>query len=277
MRYVLLYHLGLGDHIVMWGYVHYLLECANIKEILILVKDNYSKYTVQHLFSDYPIIRLHYFNDHTDALFCAVNRQPKNSTISYNNSDYIIKNFGCHSQSANIYIQGKSWADSFYISENINPLIRYEKFKLPNDMQRSKNIYTRLVEILKTDKYILLHDDPSRERSLNYKSVKQIIYKNGHDSLPIIYLGLNRYSFPLIAPPDYSVQEIQECLNCKSILDLYHIIANATECHFMDSSIACLTDQIKDSKSLLYNHSYASHARISIDNITLINREWVSL
>lgn len=61
------------------------------------------------------------------------------------------------------------------------------------------------------------------------------------------------------------------------IFQLYDTIANTRECHFMDSSIACLTDQIKDSKSLIHNHSYASHTQISVDNITLINREWVSL
>jgi hypothetical protein len=261
----------------MSGYVHYLLQQTNTKEILILVKDNYSKHTVQDLYSDYPEISLYYFNDDTDMLFCAVNRQPKDSTISYNNTEYIIKNFGCHSQSGKIYMPQLSWADSFYLSDNISPLIRYNYFRLPTDMDCSKNMHSRLIEILKTDKYILLHDDPSRGRPLNYDYVNQIIYKNGNTNLPIIYLGLNRYNFSLISPPDYSIQEVQACLNCKSILDLYDTIANATECHFMDSSIACLTDQIKDSKSLLYNHSYASHAHITLDNITLVNRKWVSL
>lgn len=121
-----------------------------------------------------------------------------------------------------------SWIDSFYLSDNVNPLIRYTNFILPKYIDFSKNMHSRLVEIIKTNKYILLHDDPSRGRPLNYDIVKKIIHENGNQDLPIIYLGLNRYNFPLIALPDYPVQEIQSCLQCKSILDLYDTIANAT-------------------------------------------------
>lgn len=277
MRYIVLYHIGLGDHIVMSGYIHYLLEDNNVEEVLLLVKNNYSKYTLEHLYSGYPKVSLYFFDNDSDNLFSRVNKKPKNTFISYKDNNYIIKNFGCHSESSNIYLHGLSWADSFYVSENISPIVRYEYFKLPKSMNSSKKMYLKLIHILKTENYILLHDDPSRKRSLNYSVVKDIVNKNNHSNLPIVYLGINRYNYPLLDNPDYSIEEIKSCISCESILDLYHIISNAKECHFMDSSLACLTDQIKDSNSILYNHSYASHATISRENITLINRNWIHL
>ena len=276
MNYIVLYHIGLGDHIVMNGFIHYLLKQSNTKNICILSFNNYSKNTLEHLYSDYSQISFHYLNDIYDPTFSMINNKPYMSTCIFNHTEYHILTFGLHSENRSIYINNYSWATSFYIHAGINPKIQYIHFTLPTDMSRSKDKYTKLLNILKVKEYILIHDDPSRGRFLHENTVKDILEKNGHIGLPIVYLGLHRYNYPLISNLN-NILNIENILTCVSLLDYYDIIANATECHFMDSSIMCLTDQIRNSSSLLYSHFYIPHENIHPRNITAINRNWLLL
>ena len=211
MNYIVLYHIGLGDHIVMNGFIHYLLKQSNTKNICILSFNNYSKNTLEHLYSDYSQISFHYLNDIYDPTFSMINNKPYMSTCIFNHTEYHILTFGLHSENRSIYINNYSWATSFYIHAGINPKIQYIHFTLPTDMSRSKDKYTKLLNILKVKEYILIHDDPSRGRFLHENTVKDILEKNGHIGLPIVYLGLHRYNYPLIS-------NLNNILNIENIL-----------------------------------------------------------
>jgi len=273
MNYLILYHLGLGDHIVMNGYIHYLLRKHNTERVCILAMNNKSKDTLEYLYSDCDRVSMHYFNNDSDPVFSMVNRKKFMSTCVFNNREYHILSFGLHSEDGSIYIDNNTWASSFYIYAGVDPSIMYKCFTLPLNMNESKNKYNTLIDTIQNKKYILIHDDPSRERMLNENTVKRILEKNNNINLPVIYLGINRYNYPLIAGLN-NILNVDNIVNCKSLLDYYDIIKNATECHFMDSSIMCLTDQIVNSTSLLYSHLYIPHAIISPKIITAINRNW---
>lgn len=278
MNYIILNHVGLGDQIVMTGYTHYLLEKENTAKICILVHNNYSKKSLIHLYSDYNQVSFHTFNNDLDNIFSIVNRKPFMSQCIFNDEIYNIINFGFHSENPNIYnklYNQTNWATAFYLSANIDPSIRYTHFKLPKDMSCSRDKYNKLVEKINTNKYILVHNDPSRGRFFNENNIKEIITNNGHIDLPVIYCGINRYNYPLIEGLN-NVEGVADIIMCESLLDYHDIIINATECHFMDSSISSFTDQIGNSTALLYGHFYATHGIVDDKNITVF-KDWIIL
>jgi len=264
---------GIGDHIVMNGYIHYLRTCPDTNNICIVVFNNYSKDTIVHLYEDYPSISLHYMDSDNDSIFSMINRQQWMSTCVYNNELYHILTFGLHSQHQIVYYGDHCWNSSFYIHAGVDPSIQFTHFRLPNDMSCSKEKYNSLIARLQTDQYIIIHDDPSRGRHIHENTVKDILEKNKHSNIPIIYFGINRYSYPLLSDLN-NAQHVDDILSCVSLLDYYDIISHATECHLMDSSILCLTDRITDSSALLYNHMYVVHNNFSNRYITSINRNW---
>jgi hypothetical protein len=273
MNYIVLSHLGLGDHIIMNGYIHYLRTRADTNRICIVVFNNYSKSTLVHLYMDYPSISFYYMDSSADTLFSMINRQPWMSTCIYENETYHILTFGLHSQHQSIYHGDLCWNSSFYIHAGVDPSIQFSHFTLPNDMSRSIDKYNQLVKQLGTDQYIIIHDDPSRKRYIHENTVIDILKNNKHDNLPVIYFGINRYEYPLLSNVN-NAENVNDILACSSLLDYYHILLHATECHLMDSSILCLTDQIVNSSSLLYDHLYVVHTDFSSKNITAINRNW---
>ena len=168
-----------------------------------------------------------------------------------------------------------NWATAFYLSANVEPSIRYTHFKLPKDMSCSKDKYKQLLNKINNNKYILIHNDPSRGRFLNDDLLKEILQTNGHLDLPVIYCGINRYNYPLV-PGLNNVESVADIMTCNSLLDYYDIIINSTECHFMDSSLSSFTDQIENLNTLLYGHLYSSHLTVRDQDITVINN-WTIL
>jgi hypothetical protein len=277
MNYIILNHVGHGDQIIMNGYIHYLLENPNTQKICIIITNN-SKKTLIHLYSDYNQVSFHTFNNDSDDIFSMVNRKPFMSQCIFNNEIYHIINFGFHSENPNIYrklYEQTNWATAFYLSVNVDPGIRYTHFKLPKNMSCSKDKYNKLIDKINTNKYILVHNDPSRGRFFNEDTIKEILQKNGNIDLPVIYCGINRYNYPLI-PGLNNVEGVADIIACDSLLDYHDIIINATECHFMDSSLSALTDQIKNSLTLLYGHFYSTHGVVGDKNITVI-KNWTIL
>ena len=273
MNYIVLYHVGLGDHIIMNGYIHYLRMRDDTKKICILAYDNYSKNTLTDLYSDYPMISFYYFINDSDPIFSMINRRPWMSTCIYDNEIYHILTFGCHSEHQTIYYGDHLWNSSFYIHAGVHPSIQFSHFTLPYNMNNSKEKYKELVNILQTDKYIIIHDDPSRNIHINENIVNDILIKNNHQNLSTIYLGINRYQYPLLSGLN-NVRNVEHILTCHSLLDYYDIISNATECHFIDSSTVCLTDRIIESSSSLYLHYYSRNSKISNKIMFEVNRKW---
>ena len=73
---------------------------------------------------------------------------------------------------------------------------------------------------------------------------------------PVVYLGKDRYKWPLIE--GLTSANVGYMLLSDSILDLLFLLLNASACHFMDSSISCFTDLLL-STNKLYMHTYMTH------------------
>lgn len=273
MDFLVFPHLGLGDQIIMSGFIHYLLQTQNINSILIIAYDNYQNKTLDHLYSDCPkvsFLRIEHPNGRFSPFISSLNGMPFQSRVLLNGKNYYLLNFGLHSQFQTAYLEGYSWADSFYIQGHLNPSFRFSHFKLPSNMINSDQLYERVVNKIGS-KYILVNDEPKTNRKLNGKFIRKLLEQSGNENLPVIYLGLNRYNYMLM--DELNNVDVSKELVCDSLLDLWKLIQNATECHFMDSSIACMTDLIKDSKSILHLHSY--NASISDKtHPTFVNRNW---
>jgi hypothetical protein len=284
MNIIILPHQGLGDQIIMNGYVNYLLLNNQVKNIIIIAKQ-YQKNTLEHLYKDSPQVLFFFtpienesssYNVFKGIPFLElINEKPFNTRVIINNEIFFIHNFGVHSDVKRLVVAGKNWADSFYLNANVDPSLRYTMFKVPSDMKVSKELYELLKRYIETSQYILIHDDPSRARYIKGDLVKSVLETNDHSLLPIIYLGKNRNQYPFIQ--GLNNKELPESFNTPSLLNMYDIIYNATECHFMDSSIACLTDTMKGSSSKLYLHYYMTENGEQVDSTEKVhsNRKWV--
>lgn len=263
MNIIVLPHQGLGDQLIINGYINHLLLNTDIEHITIIAKQ-YQEKTLKHLYSDTTRVSFFFINLSNEMcsddiwttipLLRVINKMPFNTTLYINDKLYYLHTFGMHSNLMPFVIEGKNWADSFYLRAGVDPSLRYTLFKLPSNLERSNYLYTLLKEKLQYDKYILIHDDPSRERVIRSELVKKILEENSTLDLPIIYLGKNREKYPFIE--GLHNIELSDFFSNGSLLDLYHIILNAAECHFMDSSIACLTDTMDNVNSRLYLHYY---------------------
>lgn len=264
MNIFLLPHLGLGDQFIMNGYVHYLLDTfPEIQEICIVAK-SFTHSTLKHLYSDYSKITFYLIEEKdeatgstwytTDALLKQLNRAPFGIQFKYNEKIYILHNFGCHS-SLPFHIHKTNWADAFYQQANVDPKLRLD-FRFPSHMNKSKELYSRVIESIQSTKYILLHEDTTRLKSLNKVVVRQILKENNTLDLPVLYLGRNRYNYPL--HETLNNKGSNDLLQVDSILEYTDLIKNATECHFIDSSIGVLTDSIEGITAKLYDHLYVT-------------------
>lgn len=266
MNIIIFPHLGLGDQFVMNGYIHYLLRSNDTIEEICLFAKKYTQSTLEHLYSDCPKVRIYGIENSSnvcgtsweeDPYIQVFRRTPYESMVNFQGKTYVLLNFGVHS-SIPFNIYRTNWADAFYYQANVDPALR-KNFTFPSNLSNAENLYKRVIDSLGTDKYILLHDDPERNLNLDKDTLINILHRNKSHTLPVLYLGKNRYSWPLI-------EQIQnkgsnELLSCDSVLDYYYLIKNATECHFIDSSIGVMTDYIKDSETKLYNHHYATQEK----------------
>jgi len=274
-------HLGLGDQIIMNGYINFLLSNKNIKKITIIAK-KYQETTLTHLYSDSHIVTFFWIDviDESSgnewlnmSTISAINGKPFNTEILFNNEPYFIHTFGYHSSIHPFIVEGRTWADSFYLRAGVEPSLRYELFKPPTDLERSIKLYMLLKDYIQSDNYILIHDDPSRGRMIESDLVKSILENNSTITLPVIYLGKNRERYPFIK----GLNNINPCFSSNlPFLDLYHIILHATECHFMNSSFAALKDIMNNNNTKLYLHYYITDPNYEYAN-EIHSKKWTRL
>lgn len=242
----------------MNGFIHYILQMSDVQTILIIAYDNYQKSTLQHLYSDASNVKL-LLIEHPNGRFTpfieSLNGRPFQSPIEINGERFLLLNFGVHSQYRSATLPGYSWADSFYLQGNLDPSFRFSHFQLPSAMNNAHSLYKRVVERVGED-YILLNDEPKSNRNLNANLLQRHLSNTQKKDLPVLYLGLARYQYPLLN--ELNNHDLSKELSCNSLLDLWILIKNANECHFMDSSIACMTDLIQDCKASLHLHAYVT-------------------
>jgi hypothetical protein len=268
MRILLFGHLGIGDHIYMNGLVHTLisnLKDIGLEEVCIIACDDYRKQTLIHMYEDYPIVSFCWLPTNTTPIheiriFQLLNRSVSGNIVSMNDKMYILHTFGLHSalKDANpLDSLGYNWADSLYLVPlAINPLNRYTMFQCPKNLIEAELKYRHLLSMVGHSNYVLIHDDPSRDRIMDKNTVFNYLEQDGMKEMTILYLGKDRYSYPLLE--GLNNVDVGNLLECKSLFDLTYILANAKACHLMDSSIACLAD-VLGITCKLYMHSYMMH------------------
>ena len=262
MRYLVLGHLGIGDHIMMNGLIHHLVKITDseeLEEVRIMAADDYRKGTLVHLYEEFPFVRFHWMQSvPDDEVFKKVNNMQPCTPIEIDGKEYIVFAFGLHSYLKNNWLlPGHTWIDAMYTYPlNIPPKVRFTEFQCPRNLERAKQKYDTLCQRLGTSTFVLLHDDPSRDRFMNYELVTTLLKNDGMSDYPIVYLGKDRYSYPTIE--GFPTIPLGTLLDCVSLFDLTYIVKAAAACHLMDSSIACLVDVLQV-ESKLYMHSYMMH------------------
>ena len=258
MRILLLGHLGIGDHIVMNGIVHFLQKDVHeLEEICILAIDDYRKETLIHMYEDYPLVTFHFMKLplESDPLFLQAHMAAQKTNIMFNEKIYTCINFGLHSQRRSNWIfPNMDWVESMYTYPlNLDASIRINEFRLPSNMNRAVEKYETLLKTINTSDYIIIHDDPSRKRYIDRDIVSNKLKEDSMTNLPLLYLGKDRYKYPLLQ--GFLNPDINTLLECTSLFDLYYILKYARACHVMDSSIACLID-CSNMQGKLYVHNY---------------------
>jgi hypothetical protein len=265
-KFFVVHHLGLGDHLVMNGFVHMLLQ-QNPKEILLVCKAHNVK-SVEKMYNGYPTVKLYSIKDLAD-LYPTENPLQKITDILAKGYEYI--GFGVHGNNRNYLELDKSWANCFYKQYGLDPTMRWKLFKFPVNMDRSVELASSIIHKIGAN-YIVVHDDPSRGFVLDYSKIKKYLVDNGSDKMPVVYLGKDRYKSPLIEGCDNP--NVQDEIQTETLYDYSHLLVNAKECHMMDSSIALLTDLLplrKDQKR--YMHEYAKVGEI-LTTEGLFQNEW---
>jgi len=262
MRYIFLGHLGIGDHIIMNGLVNTLLETdSTIKELCLIIVDDYRRDTVLHLYEGTPRISFHLLKgingsfDETDPIFVQLNNTNPGTSIVKDDKQYVGIPFGLHSLRKCFWIDaGTTWIDSLYkYPFNISANNRFTHFRLPTNLSRAHALYDTLLSLLGTKKYVVVHDDPSRKRDVDRKTLVQLLEQDTMLNLPVLYLGKSRYDYPLVEGLENTI--VGPLFHCVSLFDLYFVLKNASACHLMDSSIACLVD-VSGMDGKLYMHNY---------------------
>ena len=267
MKFFVLHHLGLGDHFVMNGFIHHLLE--NDPEEIKLVCKKHNESTVKKMYDGYNQVKLYTVKDMNEI---HPNDNPLKIIQEHVQNGYKYIGFGVHSFNNKYLELDKSWANCFYLQYNLDPKMRWNKFKFPKDTSLSLQIAQELVSKIGS-KYIVLHDDPSRGFILNYNKVKELLEKDGMLDYPIVYLGKDRYKYPLI--PGANNPDILNILEkTETLYDYCYILGNASSCHMMDSSIALLLDFIGSHEhQKKYMHEYAKVGEI-LSTDGLFQQKW---
>jgi hypothetical protein len=266
MRYLFLGHQGLGDHIVMNGLIHSFIksQIENIEELCIIAQNNHCRKTLEHLYSDYPLVTFYWItpspSECEDPVFLQLHKKPNLTRVQYNNLEYVGINFGFHStfmMDLSKVPDTVSWVDYLYMSPlNLSSQIRFTEFRLPSDLSVAQKKYEAFVKTIGSGGYVIIHDDPSRDRNIDQEIVRTILKQDAMSDLPVVYLGINRYSYPLVT--GLNNKDVGDLFISDSILDFYYILKHASACHLMESCISCLVD-CSYINTKLYMHSYICH------------------
>lgn len=195
-RLAILNHLGMGDNIVCNGMIRHF---AKTSDIVTYAKKQYIesvRYMYRDLGSAVTVIEV---NDDREA-FEKVQRETNN----------IRTGIFLHPNWENV----KPWCDAFYVNAGLNSTVRCQEFFLLRSRDREESFYNKVVKHIGTEQYIVVHDDPTR-----YKSV------DVHTSLPIVHIG--RGLFPI---------------ESNTIFDYCTLIERAQEYHGYDSSFSWLIE-----------------------------------
>lgn len=201
------HHLGMGDHIICNGLVRELSDRGN-KINLFVLGHNYE--SVKFMYRDIDMILITVKND--------------NEVIEYlkNNKITSIIKIGFDK----LITKDVRFDQAFYRDLDIDFKLRWDKFIVKRDYDKEDNLYNKYK--LEEKNYIFIHDDKTRNYSINEKYISN---KKIKIVRPIIGLTNNIFDY------------------CK-------ILENAAEIHCMDSSFKLLADSLYKKANSMYYHIY---------------------
>jgi hypothetical protein len=160
-RMVVMTHMGLGDHLVCNGMIRHF---AKKYDVVTYVKHQYVQ-SVRDMFRDLgPTVTVTPVDDDRDAWNKALYEQMVIRTgIFTGRQDWDST---------------KPWCDAFYVNANLSPKLLRDEFFMLRSRDREEFFYKRVVDHLGTDRYVVVHDDPSRYDAITIKT-----------DLPVVRIG----------------------------------------------------------------------------------------
>ncbi len=267
------HHLGLGDHLVMNGFIHTILEKEKPSELTIVVKPHNIS-SVKMMFQDISAVKLHPIQESFELV---PGEHPGLTVQKMIQEGVLYVGCGVHGFNARTYLSlDPCWANCFYKEAGLEPEIRWKNFQFPNEsrLRRSKELCELVLKRVGYP-YILIHDDPSRNFKLDADVLKQLVEKDDGSQIPVLYLGKKRYEYPLV--DGLKNIDFPELSDTETLFDYCHILANAAICHMMDSSAAILLDYVDcRPEQKRYMHEYAKVGEI-LSTEGLFQKKWVIL
>jgi hypothetical protein len=220
------HHLGLGDHIVCNGLVRYLYKEHGYVTLFCY---NHNLKNLQYMYRDLENLTLLPMGSDNEIMnFINLNK---------------IKFYKIGFEKMGKFYHNNTFDKAFYDIVGLDFNIRYDNFFLKRDDEIESLVYNQLNP--NNEKYIFVHDDPSRGFSIN---------------------------------PEKHRSDLKIIKNDKrfNIFEMMKIYENAEEIHFMESSISALLNSfiIKDVKLFLHkyvrNYDNFGYTK-SKNNIIIIN------
>ncbi len=210
------HHLGLGDHIICNGLVRHYAE----KQKVILPAKWWNYPAVSLMYSDNPDIEVIKVPSDDEAIQLFNGYQgTETDTLQ------ITWNWAIGSETG---IQFDEW---FYKGYDIPFNYRWDKFKCPRFLDEEDALFNKYHP---AEKYIFVHDDPSRGLTIDRDKIKSDLQ---------------------IIKPDRSLTD--------NIFAYYKLIEQAQEVHCMNSCFALLTDSLFHGKPNCYAHKYSRNDSFS--------------
>ena len=208
-------HMGLGDHLVLSGMIRKIAESNDDKKIFLITRDDIHD-NVELLYSDieqiiptnisfYPKLGQMYNLSDLDSPWRTTARTYAEMM------DLNLVTIGYHNHRGMYF-----WDQSFYDSMEIDYNVKYEYFKIPeNILEASEQKYqTHFLNLVDNKEFVFLHDDPKR----NYKI-------DGPIETELQIVRNNK-----LVEENYS------------IFDMIPVLKKAKQLHMIGSSLLCLCD-----------------------------------
>lgn len=205
MKYIY-HHLGFGDHIICNGMVRYFYKQYNE---LSLFCYNHNLENVLYMYRDLDNLNVIGVDSDQSALQYISDNKLDSIEVGFSKLKNLMPKLACDK--------------AFYKSIGLDFSIRFDEFYFERNYEQEKQVLKKLNP--SNEKYIFVHDDPSRGFKLNLSKVN------------------SKYKI------------IQNNKNFK-IFDYLTLLENSEEIHFMQSSFKELICSYKMEKPILYQHSY---------------------
>jgi len=242
------HHPGLGDHFICNGMVHTYAE--QFDKIYLSCRERFLK-TIECLYQDYPNIVTKPFDNDWNALESGVASWAQESKIPYLKIGYdkVIYTYLERENHDSKWVS-VNFDRQFYEQADVLYAARYNKFKLPKEIEGSKELYEKVVG--DTKDYILVHDSSSESDGYSFDMFG---WRNGQNS-------------------DLTIIKIQDNIT-DNLLQWIDVIRNAKEIHVSPSSVFCLVDSICSGlESDLYFHDLRSNSLFQVNSLLNDNR-WI--